>query len=417
MAKRETPQNRTDRPEDFAAGQRSITGNIGTSRFDILREKKQRSIKGRPYLIAGTVLLFLILLIPAVAFINQFVIPPRQLAIRVGDATYNRGDVVEMIRFNQRLSQDTGLEFSLGKSVFEILQTIQDAELSYQVGPSYGIAVDPEEIDFRMEFLLGFMAWSPEERTTSEYIDSLDEAKKQFLNKVRLPEDFWRDLVKKALFQERLRELVADTVDRIQPQIHVYEIHLPRNDPNLYRAIDRDLVSGGTTEEVVSEYSVDPNVRRNQGDLGWFPQGVALEIEDLLWGTDAEGNRLLPLNRASPPKYNNDTETWTVLILDEYQEARKIEESKFELVVDSAMNDFLNSERVKFVKAGKFYIDLDSEIASWMSKQVYLASLAPTPAGQDDQYNQTLRQLGLGAKDPTPVPTPRGIPGINVPVK
>ena len=417
MAKRETPQNRTDRPEDFAAGQRSITGNIGTSRFDILREKKQRSVKGRPYLIAGIILLVLILLIPTVAFINQFIIPPRQLAIRVGDATYNRGDVVEMIRFNQRLSEDTGLEFSLGKSVFEILQTIQDAELSYQVGPSYGIAIDPEEIDFRMEFLLGFMAWSPEERTTSEYMDSLDEAKKQFLNKVRMPEEFWRDLVKKALFQERLRELVGDTVDRIQPQIHVYEIQLPRNDPQLHSAIDRDLLSGATTEEVVFEYSVDPNVRRGRGDLGWFPEGVAIEIEDLLWGLDADGNRLFPLNRASPPKYNQDTETWTVLILDEYQEARQIEESKFELVVDSAMNSFLNSERAKFVEDGKFYLDLDSEIAAWIGKQVHLASLAPTPAPQGGQYDQTLRQLGLGAKDPTPVPTPRGIPGISVPVK
>jgi hypothetical protein len=70
--------------DEYAAGQRSITQRRGLSRFEIVRQKKQRNLKSRPYIIAGLIVLLGLLAIPTVAFINTYVMPPRKLAIQVG---------------------------------------------------------------------------------------------------------------------------------------------------------------------------------------------------------------------------------------------------------------------------------------------------------------------------------------------
>jgi hypothetical protein len=201
---------------DYQAGQRSITQRATKSRFEMLREKKERDARGRPFIYGGLALLAVLMAVIGVAYWNAFVAPPRALAIRVGDVEYSRGDVVDLIRFNQRLAEEIGVPFQLGNSVFETLQTIQDAELAFQVSPQYGVSVSPEEVNDRIEFILGF-ALTEDEVNSPEYQANIEETKRQFLNRVGLPESVWRDFLKKVLFQERLRDVVGDSIDRIQP--------------------------------------------------------------------------------------------------------------------------------------------------------------------------------------------------------
>ena len=418
-----TDQDSTQQPpadaDEYAAGQRSITRRIGTTRFEMVKAKQRRSLKGRPYIIGAIVVVVLLLIVPAVAFVNTFVVPPRQVAIQVGDAIYTRGDVVDLIRFNQRVSEDTGIPFQLGSSVFEILQTMQDAELSYQVAPAYGISVEPEEVERQVEFILGFIALNAGEQESGEYQLSVAETKRQFLNKVGLPEEVWTDFIKKIMFQERIRNLVSESVERIQPQVHMYEILLDRNDPQLNSTIDRELIAGTPVEDVVLAFSVDPNVLRTNGDRGWFPDGISPRLDRLLFGLDEDGNRLLPFRRASQPQFDGDSQTWSIVVVDEYQEARELSDGTFELATDRALAIFLNEERKKFQQDGKLYIDLNSTIVAWVNRQVKFSSLAPTPdpsAALGSSISTQLEAFGLGAARATPVPTPRGIPGISAPI-
>jgi hypothetical protein len=378
----------------------------------MVRQKKQRSLKSRPYIIGGLILLLGLLAIPTVAFVNTYVMPPRKLAIQVGDVKYTRGDVVDLIRFNQRLSEELGVPFQLGTSVFDILQVIQEAEISYQLAPQFGITVDQAEVEERIDFILGLAADTAEEQSSPEFQVNREEAKRQFLNRVGLPEQVWRDFITKIMFQERLREYLGGSVPRIQPQMHVYEIVLSNNDPSIVAQIDRDLAAGRPSEEVVVQFSQDPNVKRTRGDRGWIPQGMlASQYDRLLYGLNPDGSRILPFKKAGPPQQDAQAGTWTYLIVDEFQEARELDQTALDALTDTAFTIFINQQRGNL----DLYLDLDSEIASWINKQVRLNAIPPTPAPGAQPAQIPGLPPGMLGPQPTAVPTPDGIPGITIP--
>jgi hypothetical protein len=418
-------QNTQPFPEpagEYRVGQRSITRRGGPTRFEMVEEKKRRSLRSRPFIIAGIVLLMALLVVPTVAFVNTYVLPPRKLAIKVGEYEYSRGDVVDLIRFNQRLSEELGVPFQLGSSTFDALQTIQDAELSFQVAPKYGVTVDPAEVDERIGYILGYVAQTTAERQTAEFQVSVDEAKRQFLNRVGLPESVWREFLRKVLFQERLRDFVSETVPRIQLQAHVYEIILSQNDPLVVQQIQRELSAGRPTEDVVIEFSEDFDVRRSRGDQGWIPNGMVPEINAYLFGLNQDGARVLPLRTASAARFISETGAWSVVIVDEIQEARELGADAFETMTDRAFVRFLNAERLELTKQDPsyLYLDLNSEINSWINSEVQLAQLlgSPTPSSQLPQglEGQLPQGLTIPGGDGRVVPTPSGLPGLTSPV-
>ena len=368
-------QQPESQPGEYRAGERSITGIRGPSRFEMVRNQKRRSVKSRPFLIAAGVLLLGLLAIPAYGFYDKYVAPPRKLAVQVGDERYTRGDVVNFVRFNQRLAEDAGIPFELGTSLFDALQTIQDNELAFQVAPRLGITVDPEEVDERVEFILGFESDAVAEARSDEFLNNVAESKRQFLNRVGLPEDVYKDFIKKSMFKERVRNFVSDSVPRIQPVVHLYEIILQSNDQQTVARMERSLASGTPIEAVVQEFSIDGDVRRDLGDRGWIPARVRRDLDFLLYGTNQQGNRLLPIGEASAPQFDAQTNLYSVYVVDEYAEAREVDDVTFEVLVDNAMNAFLNEERRKIY----LYMDLDSEIYDWVNAQVKQASNVPTP--------------------------------------
>ena len=399
--------------DEYRAGQRSITQRRGKSRFEMVREKKERGSKGKPFIILGGLILVGLVAILGVAYVREFVMPPRALAIQVGDVKYSRGDVVDLIRFNQRLSEELGIPFELGNSVFDILEVIQIAELSAQAAPKYGITVDQSEVDERIEFILGLTASSDAERDSAEYQANLAEAKRQFLNRVGLPEEVWRNFLTNILFQERLREYVSETVPRIQPQVHVYEVMIENNDPQSVAQIDRELKSGKSVEEVALQYSADFDVRRTRGEVGWIPPGMlAAQYDRLLFGTNENGQRILPFRSASPPQYDSERNLYAVIVVDEYQEAREISDQALDALTETAFTIFINEERKNFY----VYLDLNSEIANWVNEQVKLNSLQPTPGASSDGLQGLLPNgASLSGSSATAVPTPDGIPGLSLP--
>lgn len=397
----------------YRAGQRSITHRATKSRFDILREKKEKGTRGRPFIYGGIMIVLVMVAVLGYAFWDQYVAPPRALAIRVGEVEYSRGDVVDLIRFNQRLSEEIGIPFQLGNSVFDVLGTIQEAEMAYQLAPQYGVSVSPQEIEERIEFILGF-ALQANDRESGEVQVSIEESKRQFLNRVGLPESVWRDFLTKVMFQERLREVVGDSIPRIQPQVHVYQIILNRNNEQTVSQIERALGSGIPVDDVVKQYSTDPEAARGRGDLGWVPAGVVTtQVDRLLFGTDEEGERILPFRTASTPRFDSETNTWTILIVDEFQEAREVNDDALEVLKDKAMTKFFADQRPNI----NLYLDLTSGIASWMNKQVRLNSVVPTAGPSQDPLQGLLPDGVTIGGQPTPVPTPRGIPGFSEPVQ
>tara|TARA_B100000214_G_scaffold375540_1_gene362470 strand:- start:6748 stop:7944 length:1197 start_codon:yes stop_codon:yes gene_type:complete len=365
-----------DRSE-FSIGQRSIQQSIKKSRMDYLRESKENSSKSRPYFIFGIIIVIILLLIPAYSYFQIYVFPPRELALRVEDKEYSRGDVVNFIRYNQRISEDLGVPFQVGNSLFDAMLTLQENELSYQLAPKYGISVSKEEVDERFSTTLGFVAFnaSDDPNLSTEDKVNLDEAKRQFINKIGVTEDDFRDFIKKSMFRERLREVVGQSVPKLQVQVHIYEIILFNPDNQIQQKIDRELKAGDPIEDIVMRYSENPNKKRDLGEIGWFPYGTNPELDGLLFGLDKDGNRLLPIRETTSPRYNEEKKWHSYIVVNEVSEAREVDDENMELLVDRAMTLFLNEERKNF----DLKMVLDSDIFEWVNKQVKMSSLLPTP--------------------------------------
>ena len=373
---------------EYQAGRRSITNRGGVTRRQMVAEKQQLQIRSRPFIIAAIVVLFGILTIPVYAYFQNYVFPPRELALRVAGMEYSRGDVVNFIRFNQRMSENLGVPFEVGNSLFDALQTLQENELSYQLAARYGITVSSEEVDDRLNTILGFVAKTVAERESQEYKDNIEEAKRQFINRIEMDESVFRDFIRKSMFKERLRAVVAEEIPRVQAQVHLYEIILFDRDAEVRRAIERDLVSGNPIENVILEHSQDPNVRRDLGDRGWFPFGVTTEIDYLLFGLDGEGNRLLPIGQLSEPRYVEESDWWSYMLVAEVQDAREVNEDNFEALTTRGMTIFFNEERKNF----DLHMVLDSAIFEWVNAQIRLSALLPTPTPVP--YGDGMPQMG-----------------------
>jgi len=373
---------------EYQAGRRSITNRGGVTRRQMVAEKQQLQIRSRPFIIAAIVVLFGILTIPVYAYFQNYVFPPRELALRVAGMEYSRGDVVNFIRFNQRMSENLGVPFEVGNSLFDALQTLQENELSFQLAARYGITVSSEEVDDRLNTILGFVAKTVAERESQEYKDNIEEAKRQFINRIEMDESVFRDFIRKSMFKERLRAVVAEEIPRVQAQVHLYEIILFDRDAEVRRAIERDLVSGNPIENVILEHSQDPNVRRDLGDRGWFPFGVSTEIDYLLFGLDGEGNRLLPIGQLSEPRYVEESDWWSYMLVAEVQDAREVNEDNFEALTTRGMTIFFNEERKNF----DLHMVLDSAIFEWVNAQIRLSALLPTPTPVP--YGDGMPQMG-----------------------
>ena len=362
---------------EFNIGQRSIQQSIKKSRMDYLKESKENSSRSRPYVIFGIIIVIILLLIPAYSYFQIYVFPPRELALRVEDKEYSRGDVVDFIRYNQRISEDLGVPFQVGNSLFDAMLTLQENELSYQLAPKYGISVSKEEVDERFSTTLGFVAFnaSDDPSIAAEDKVNLDEAKRQFINKIGVNEDDFRDFIKKSMFRERLREVVGQSVPKLQVQVHIYEIILLNPDNQIQQKIDRELKAGDPIEDIVMRYSEDPNKRRDLGEIGWFPYGTNPELDALLFGLDKDGNRLLPIRQTTSSRYDEEKKWHSYIVVNEVSEAREVDKENMELLVDRAMTLFLNEERKNF----DLKMVLDSDIFEWVNKQVKMSSLLPTP--------------------------------------
>ena len=360
--------------DGWEAGRRSITRRSGPSRFELVRQRRQRNLRSRPFVIAALVILAGLLAIPIYAYVQTYVLPPRAAAVRVENKTYTRGDVVKFIRFNQRLSEELGVQYQIGSSLFDALQTIQNNELAFQVAPKYGITVSVQDVDDRVDAVLGFNSSDPN-YNTPEYQANLAEARKQFFNRTGLDEESYRDFIRKSLFKEKLKAVVADTVPRIQPHVRLFELVFQNVDAQTMQRVQRDLEAGDDPGDIAVRYSQDTNVLRDHGDRGWLPKGIVSQLDPLLFGTKADGSRVLPLNTVSDPQYDSQNQVYNVYIVTAYDEAHQVSADNFDTLTTTALNVFLNDQRKQF----DVWMDLNSDVYNWVNKQVRLASVLPTP--------------------------------------
>ena len=345
------------------------------SRRELVTQKQARSRRNRPFIIGGFVLFIAILALPIYAYINNFVLPPRQVAVQVNDAYYTRGDVVDFVRFHQRLALEAGEDFRITDQLLTALETISENEIAYQKAPLLGITVTEEEIQSAIRETIGFPGLTSAMAAESGVESDISEAFRQLLNRIQLSEEAYTEIIKKGLFREKARRELQRDVPRLQPQVHLYAIEFKRDtDPDVERSRKR-LATGDSIAQVAIDLSQESAVARTQGDLGWVPQFVLpdMDVENMIFGLNENGQKNLLPNTLSESQWDGESAVYRYYYIDEVAEARELDQEDLDTITDHSLAVWLEDQRVLIEE---YKLRFDSDIFEWIGTQVLNTNIA-----------------------------------------
>ena len=224
-----------------------------------------------------------------VGYIIAFVLPPRELVVRVNDVEYHRGDLVELVRINQKTAEFFGGTFDASSSVFESLQMIVENEIILQSAPSHGITVSEAEVDAQIDSVMRPSSNFESGKSDEQIARETRERYSSYLNTIQIDESTHRDIVRRTMARERFRQYIGDSVPFVAEQVRVHRLIMPAlGEIDIMKVKFEDATRDAKTPQdlavayskVVREFSSDtPATLRRGGDLGWIAEGVIPEYE------------------------------------------------------------------------------------------------------------------------------------------
>ena len=313
-----------------------------------------------------------------VGYIIAFVLPPRELVVRVNDVEYHRGDLVELVRINQKTAEFFGGTFDASSSVFESLQMIVENEIILQSAPSHGITGSEAEVDAQIDSVMRPSS-NFESGKSDEQIDrETRERYSSYLNTIQIDESTHRDIVRRTMARERFRQYIGDSVPFVAEQVRVHRLIMPAlGEIDIMKVKFEDATRDAKTPQdlavayskVVREFSSDtPATLRRGGDLGWIAEGVITEYErDFFY--------LEPGEISEPVKNKENANQAIFFMISERHMAQELSAGVRDELKTRALQEWVNKERKNY----EVYAVFNSDIYSWIFKQLRLSSTAPTP--------------------------------------
>ena len=313
-----------------------------------------------------------------VGYVIAFVLPPRELVVRVNDVEYHRGDLVELVRINQKTAEFFGGTFDASSSVFESLQMIVENEIILQSAPSHGITVSDGEVDAQISSVMRPSADFESGKSDEQIERETRERYSSYLNTIQIDESTHRDIVRRTMARERFRQYIGDSVPFVAEQVRVHRLIMPAlGEIDIMKVKFEDATRDAKTPQelavayssVVREFSSDtPATLRRGGDLGWIAEGVIPEYErDFFY--------LEPGEISDPVKNKENANQAIFFMISERHMAQELSTGVRDELKTKALQEWVNKER----KSYEVYAVFNSDIYSWIFKQLRLSSTAPTP--------------------------------------
>tara|TARA_E500000331_G_scaffold152751_1_gene148647 strand:- start:659 stop:1726 length:1068 start_codon:yes stop_codon:yes gene_type:complete len=341
--------------------------NESFSRKEILKSiKEKKKLKSKLFTII-IVILIIIISIPIASYSINVWIPYQKTALKVEEKEFTRKDLVDFIRFNQRLSEEQGNQFDLGSSLFQSLQLLAENEIAYLSANEYKLSVEDWEIDEAFFLKLGL--YNNFSLETVEDEEVLKEKKVQFLNQVQMNEDKFKEIVRKSLFREKLRRELSREIPSLQEHKYVFEIALEDISQSNINKIQKEINVSNNIGEVVKKYSIDPNSKRGSGDFGWIPKGIKPELDILIFG-NGDNNFLKP-KELSEPYIDQENSVFKLYVISDVKKSYELSEENFEQISNNVLKNFFN-DRSRLVD---MQYGLDNETFNWINGKVQAASL------------------------------------------
>ena len=322
-------------------------------------------------------------------FVIKYVLPSRELVVRVNDVKFTRGDMVKYLRMRQSGSELYGLEWRPSTEIFDALQILVENEIMGQLAPRYGLTISEDDIDLQIKGLFlteveNFASLEPQQLELE-----LKENYRSYLNATGLSDQEHRDITKSSLVRSRFRDFIGERVPTVAEQVHYHRIVVGAGDEiDIMQAKYKDATASALTAEeyqsafkdVVREFSRDDSETvRLGGDQGWLPRNVLIEYEDALYS--------LEIGKLSQPLQDVENPTVTLFFMvSERAENRELDPKNLAALQQRALQEWLNEERENH----DIFAEFDSEIYDWLVAQLRESSQAT----------------------PTPTRPPLGIPGV-----
>ena len=365
------------------------TNDVKDKRYAELRRP---GLKKRQRLIISFMITAIVVIISVfiVGYIIAFVMPPRQLVVRVNDVEYNRGDLLELIRIEQKTTEFMGGQFNASSAVFISLQQTVENEIIRQIAPSHGIIISEEEVDSLINNMMRPSDSQSLGKSEKQILRETDEKYLSYLNTLQISEEKNRSIIRNAALRERFRQYIGDSVPYVAEQVDLYRIISPltsameimviKFEDNTRNVSDPEQLKE-IYKSIVREFSRDNSeIIRNGGEIGWVPKNVLLKFEHVFF--DLEPGKL------SEPVQNpkNDSQLIFFMISEREKARNLLPETRDELKT-KALQDWINTER----KEHDIYAEFDSDIYDWIFEQLRLTTIEPTPT--PDPYRGVLEGI------------------------
>jgi parvulin-like peptidyl-prolyl isomerase len=308
------------------------------------------------------------------AYVFYFVLPPREVMVKVNDVVYTRGDLVKLVRVQQRGAEYLGIKMETATEVFNVLQNLVQNEILIQSAPRFGVTISEVELDQHIRELVLRRPSSDPEQAEREF----KELYSGYLNAIQLSEDEHRDTIRRSMTRERLVQFMSESVPRVAEQVRVYRaVMLEGQEFDIMEEKYEFATEQATTpddyiaafREVVREFSRDDRdtVRKN-GELGWVPRGILEDYDEVLF--NLEVGQL----SARQPDFDNPKVFFYFMIADK-EEARDLSDEHWNELKSKALTRWVNERREEF----DVFSALNSTIYDWVLLQ--LGFSAPPEVG------------------------------------
>ena len=155
----------------------------------------------------------------------------------------------------------------------QVLNTLIDQTIIEQKAAQAGIAISEEMVDTKIQESI---TQGGGEAQFEEWLGA---------NNLTVAE--FKEQLQSELIANQVFETITGDIPETADQIELSQI-LVADDTTAWNIIEQ-LKQGADFAELVQEYSIDENSRANNGNLGWFPQGMGLvpaEVEDIAFSIE-----------------------------------------------------------------------------------------------------------------------------------
>ena len=335
------------------------------------------------------VMLLAIASIVIAGYVLIFVLPSREVVVRVNDVTYTRGDMVKLLRVSQKGIEYLGGKFNATNDIFQTLQLFVENEIISQSAPSLGISVTDDEIKSQIRGIFTRGAAASGIMDPGQVEREFQERYKGYLNAIQYSELEYNQLTRRSIVREKTRQFIGESVPTFAEQVHVQQIIVsPTDEVDIMQVKLEDALRDATEPEeireavkgIVREFSRDSReMIRLGGELGWLPRGILKDHEYAFF--DLEVGKLSEVSTSL-----QDQQTLYYFIVSERAEARELDPEDLEARKTAALQTWINGQRAKF----DVYSDFNSEIYEWMLEQLGLSA-----APKEEEEQQPLGPFGF----------------------